>query len=283
MENDNMATMEEIHDINLMILKEIDRICKKYDIQYFLFAGTLLGAIRHKNFIPWDDDADIVMTRKNYEKFLQHRDEISEKFLLCIPEEHTFFYDKITKLLYKNSQLRNERNEDLYYENYNNKISTDIFVLDIAFDDWRYFFQLNGIRVTYLMLMSKRYHIDFNDSQYSFLLKIAIRILSTIGKIVPTHFLLKIYSKLQTWAKNSKSDLLFLSTNQPEGLDHLFNKSAFKNELDGRLGDYIFPIPNGWDEVLKENYRGEYMTLPPEEKRKPIHIKLDEVKIEKGI
>ena len=64
----------DIRDIQskmLGIMIEIDRICKKYDLRYLLDGGTMLGAIRHKGFIPWDDDADIMMPRDDYEKFMQ--------------------------------------------------------------------------------------------------------------------------------------------------------------------------------------------------------------------
>ena len=60
-----------VHQANLKMLKEIDRICRKHQIQYMLDAGTLLGAVRHKGFIPWDDDVDLVFTRENYERFAQ--------------------------------------------------------------------------------------------------------------------------------------------------------------------------------------------------------------------
>ena len=56
--------------INLMLLKEFDRFCRKHDIKYRLEAGTLLGAIRHKGFVPWDDDCDVALTRENYQKLL---------------------------------------------------------------------------------------------------------------------------------------------------------------------------------------------------------------------
>ena len=57
--------LTQVHRVNLNILKEIDRICRKYKIKYMLDAGTLLGAVRHQGFIPWDDDADVALDRKS--------------------------------------------------------------------------------------------------------------------------------------------------------------------------------------------------------------------------
>ena len=61
--NRNEYDLTKAHEVNLKILKEIDRICRKYKLQYMLDAGTLLGAVRHQGFIPWDDDADVAFTR----------------------------------------------------------------------------------------------------------------------------------------------------------------------------------------------------------------------------
>ena len=63
--------LEEIHQALIGLLDEFDRICREYNLNYSLSYGTLLGAVRHKGFIPWDDDADVNMPRPDYEKFLE--------------------------------------------------------------------------------------------------------------------------------------------------------------------------------------------------------------------
>ena len=82
--NENRASLREHQEACLVILKEFDRVCKLLNIRYFLFAGTLLGSIRHKGFIPWDDDLDVLMLRSDYDRFLAEAERIldNEKFFL---------------------------------------------------------------------------------------------------------------------------------------------------------------------------------------------------------
>ena len=64
-------SLQQLHKIETDVLQVLHDFCEEYNLTYYLFAGTLLGAIRHKGFIPWDDDVDVLMPRSDYEKFLK--------------------------------------------------------------------------------------------------------------------------------------------------------------------------------------------------------------------
>ena len=123
------ADLRRIQLVQLDLLKEVDRICKKCGIRYNIIAGTLLGAVRHGGFIPWDDDADVAMLRREYDRFV----------LACQKELNTdkyYFQDHhVTpgyrwgygKLRRKDSLFLREHQEHMPYEQ---GIFIDIFPLD---------------------------------------------------------------------------------------------------------------------------------------------------------
>ncbi len=94
-----MATLKEHQDALLSLLVEFDRVCKKLDIPYVLFAGSLLGAVRHQGFIPWDDDLDVMMLREDYDRLLREGDRVLDRERFYLQKEFTehwpMFFSKL--------------------------------------------------------------------------------------------------------------------------------------------------------------------------------------------
>ena len=133
----DLSYMEKVHEANLKILKEIDRICRKYKIKYALDAGTLIGAVRHKGFIPWDDDADVVFTRGQYEAFYKVvKRELPDTMELVEPDSYRggkAFYDFTPRIIYKKSRCHEDTAMMEFYGGKLNHIWVDLFILPAFF------------------------------------------------------------------------------------------------------------------------------------------------------
>ena len=121
--------LDMIQKLELKILKEIIRICKKEKIEYFLIGGSALGAIRHEGFIPWDDDIDVGMTRENYDNFLRVAEQyLGEEFYLQSPSSDRKSPYSYSKLMLKGTLF-------LEYAQRNLKTQSGIYVDIFPFDE----------------------------------------------------------------------------------------------------------------------------------------------------
>ena len=100
----DQKTLDELHQIELEILTDFDKLCQENNLTYFLTGGTMLGAVRHKGFIPWDDDIDVGMPRKDYDKFIEIAPKIlGEKYLLDCFEYNKKYYLPFAKIKKNNT------------------------------------------------------------------------------------------------------------------------------------------------------------------------------------
>lgn len=98
-------TIEKLHQVHYEMIRDFHNTCTKYNINYFVTAGTLLGAVRHHGIIPWDDDVDLGMLREDYVKFLDIFDkELSDKYDLFCPDRENEYYSFVTKISMKNTK-----------------------------------------------------------------------------------------------------------------------------------------------------------------------------------
>ena len=272
-----MERMEQLQAANLKIIKEVDRICRKHNIHYLLDAGTLIGAIRHKGFIPWDDDVDFAFLREEYEKFIKVApEELPEGMHLWFPTDsakYGAFYDFTPKIIYENSRKRLPDEDTAFYKEEMNHICTDLFILDeISENAIARQWQILKNKIIYGMAMGHRRKLDF--SKYSLLQKLQVGLLAAAGSTINMEVLCKWERKAALKQTKGKSSLLYYSNYQPDYVHMRVPREGSEQVIEVPFEDMTVMIPKGYDRVLTVVY-GDYMTLPPEEKRMPAHGELD--------
>ncbi len=265
--------LTRVHEVELRILKEIDRICRKYKIKYMLDAGTLLGAVRHRGFIPWDDDADVAFTRSNYDAFMKVvRRELPDSMELVAPDsfkKHQGFYDFTARVVYKRSRLHTDSPEMDYYEGKLNHLWVDLFTID-ELPQGEAAAQVTRLlhKAVYGMAMGHRYRLDFR--KYSLFHKCAVGGLAAVGRFVPMKALFFLQRAIALKDRKGKSSRLYYSNYQPDYLYVVLQREWCEHVVDVDFEGVKLMAPSHWDEVLTWIY-GEYKKLPPEDKRVPAH------------
>ena len=272
--------LTKVHQANLDILKEIDRICRKYKIKYLLDAGTLLGAVRHRGFIPWDDDADVAFTRANYDAFMKVvKRELPKGMTLVEPKDlrgGKAFFDFTARIIYDNSQVHEDTREMQYYEGKLNHLWVDLFTIDeLPENKISSTFTLLLHTIIYGLAMGHRSHLDFK--KYKLTDKICVGLLAAVGKLIPMKVIRYLQYKNAVKDRKGKSRLRYYSNYQPDYLYVTLKKEWCEETVDLPFEDTKLMCPKGWHEVLTWVY-GDYMTLPPKEKQVPTHSSM-EIKI----
>lgn len=263
--------LKKAQEASLKILLEIDRICKKHGINYMLDSGTLLGAVRHKGFIPWDDDADIAMTRENFRRFRDVAEsELDPGMQLIMPDEYRSgkaFYDFTPRIIYLNSKRHCDSEETEFYEGKLNHLWVDIFIQDNipdnkAADKATRLLQ----KIIYGMSMAHRYDIDFD--KYTASDRARVRLLAAAGKLIKMKTLFSWQECLSVKHKPGKN--MYYSNYQPDFMHDTVKREWSENPSEVLFEGHMLMAPGDPDGVLKVIY-GDYMTPPPEEKRVPSH------------
>ncbi|MBR3289046.1 MAG: LicD family protein [Lachnospiraceae bacterium] len=268
--------VKKAQKINLLLLKEFDRFCRAHDIKYRLEAGTLLGAIRHKGFVPWDDDCDVVLTRENYEKLINcvKTDEFKApfKFVRATDYKDAHFFDFVDRLFYVGEVYREGEKYRDRYDGYLKYLWLDIFVLDGVDEQNRnknYFL----LKVLYGLAMGHRYFINYK--KYALGDKLKVFVLSAIGKLISCKYLVKKY--FETVKKNcertkGKTCSKYYYMNYPiVYIEYEVDKEDEKDIIYVDFEDAKLPVIKEYDKLLKVLY-GNYEKLPEESKRVPEHI-----------
>lgn len=272
-----MYDMTNVHRANLEILKEIDRICRKYKLKYLLDAGTLIGAVRHQGFIPWDDDADIAMTRANFDAFLKVAPrELPQGMELIFPGQFhggEGFYDFTPRIIYKNSKTHADDEEMAFYDGKLNHLYVDLFVLDGLPDGRLGAACARGLQTAvYGLAMGHRYQLDYG--KYPPLQRAVIRILAGIGRRLPLSWIMRLQRACAQMTGKKKTKRLYYSNYQPDYLYVTLERQWSEDTVDLPFEDTVLMCPSGWHQVLTWVY-GDYRKLPPKKDRVPTHSTME--------
>ena len=270
--------LNDIHNIQLKILKEVVELCKKYDIKYFAIGGTALGTIRHRGFIPWDDDIDIGMTRENYNKFIKiAKTELPNNlfFQHFSTEEDTPFY--FTKVRDKDTEFIEPYCSDLTI---NHGIFIDIFPYDNIPDN-KILRNIHYIKIKFLnnLFISKTL-VNINSNKNDFVSKFKRNFRKLLNFLLRNVDKNTIFNKLDKEVKRyndiETKTVGFIAENE-------ITKKEWINTLENRKFEniYVF-VPRDYHWYLSSLY-GDYMKVPKEENRvnhNPSKVKVNGVEYE---
>lgn len=269
------ATLRRVQLVQLEIAKEVKRVCEKNNIEYFMDGGTLLGAVRHGGFIPWDDDLDFGFTRKNYEKFLSvAQEQLSDCFFLQTWDSDPAYGYAFAKIRKKGTVYQ----ERICQENEaNSGIFVDLFPYDyLPKQRLKRNIVLKKLTLIKMLLKVKVKYKPWNELEHinfrRWLIYLPIRLLASVTS---KRYLKQWYMKVATDSNWEKSEYIYPQVAEKLGV-WLMKSSYFKKYTSLPFEDDTFSAPICYREFLTDGY-GDYMTPPPKEKRVNIHgiVKID--------
>ena len=249
----NTATLSEHQAALRVLLRELDRVCKQLDIPYYLFAGTLLGAVRHRNLIPWDDDLDVVMLRWDYERFLKEAPELLDSSLFTLqaegPPHWPMFFSKLR--LNKTACLEPYHPKDPASHQ---GVYIDVFPCDNAYSgNLARRLQFYCSKVIIAKGLDARGYVTESKAKKLFMFMCRLLPRSPFHRVVrgPRKTGGFGHSLLGGASKYSRS---------------VYPADCFASETLLPLGDEYYPCPVGSVQLLEILY-GDYMRIPPESER----------------
>lgn len=263
--NDFLVTTErkKIWAVLLDLLIEFDKVCKDHKLQYYMYSGTLLGVVRHRGFIPWDDDIDVIMPRDDYEELIKLGDSFKDPYFFQTPYSDNECGYTFIKIRNSNTSAITEM---FKYRHFNHGVWMSVFPLD----EWD---KDNGEELYYKIRELNRENSTYMRATNPHLSQIDIeRVKNHSGKSP-----IVIYEEVQRLAqtfKDAKTEYVsgIICTGPKYQRKVLFAedfKEATMIKCDGLEG-FEAPVPVGYDRVLTMQY-GDYMSLPPAEERGAKH------------
>ena len=259
-----ITDIKERQNIALDILLFFKDFCSKNKIQFFLAYGTLLGAVRHKGFIPWDDDVDIMMTRAEYHRLLNSLDKMRHPYYKFLSmHNNELYFAPLAKLYDDRTLLIQEYGQD---EKVTYGIYVDVFIIDNLPDDY----DLAKALYQRSDRIRKKWALSIRSirAKSSTLLRYLIRVpVSLMYKTIGYKHYLKKYDEFASSFENKDTKHAGVVI-YGEGIKkEYFPIDMFENPSEVSFEEVSFNAPSNVDYYLTQMY-GDYMTIPPEKDRK---------------
>lgn len=254
---------KEIQEVSLDILYKVAELCEKLNLRYYLIYGTLIGAIRHHGFIPWDDDVDIMMPRPDYDKLLDYL--ASNKL-----PDLTVFNDQTQKdYPYMITRISNDRY--LIESDNEESVGMGVFIDVYPYDGLgntkkeALHYGLVGDRLSSFCYQATRKHFSLANTT-SFIRKILKLPLFIVSKIIGKDFFQNKINALRGKYEYEESEYIGCFVWLSGGVKDIFRREWFDEYEMCDFEGNSFRIPKRYDEVLRHTY-GDYMQLPPQNER----------------
>lgn len=253
--------LKELHEVQIEILEDIVRICKKYHLRYFMIYGTLIGAIRHKGFIPWDDDLDVGMPRDDYEKFIEiARKELDEKYYLQNSDSDSGYWLPFAKVR-KHNTLFEEPSVAKMSDKVHKGIFVDIFPFDYVQKNKGYFVHSQFVlskAINETMYYKAGVFTNKNVLKYKHIV--------TVLNLLPMRALSKLQRRVASMQNKKKAQYFADFNSSRKYLAAIYPLTWFLPTAVGEFNGRKFDIPRNYDLYLRMVY-GDYMKMPKEEER----------------
>ncbi|MBR2114608.1 MAG: LicD family protein [Prevotella sp.] len=249
--------IQELRSIQMGILDEVHRFCEAHGLRYFLSSGTLIGAVRHKGYIPWDDDIDIYMPREDYEKFLASYRDDKGVYRAINPKMEAHYYYTFAKVV----DLRTKMVET-ETEGYEIGVYMDIFPVDYVTDNLSR--RERVFRLKKLLYKIRRCKISNTNPLQSYLAYWCYKSLP-----VSAHYVFRLIQRLIVLEKPTCT--VCNMTEAGPKMKGCFPAEDIASSVEIEFEGKQYKTMVGYKDYLERTY-GDYMTLPPVEQRVTHHF-----------
>ena len=257
-------TLKDLQNVELRMLVDFKEICDRQGFSYALAGGTLLGAIRHNGFIPWDDDIDLVMMRSDYERFIKYCSTTEGLPFHIVSSETCAAYSKgFAKLMDNDTYLESDVDDDGKLGG----VFLDIFPIDYLGDTYEEALKThNSTRLLREILVARQWKHFTRSKTHSIIYEPARLALFLVSRLFRGQTLIRMIDRKRQTNRKAYSCCIFGAYRTKEILPTEVYEGRATHVFEG----HEFSILKDYDTFLTAVY-GDYMQLPPEEKRVTHH------------